>query len=718
MLRFIRICLFTSLMFLSFISIYAKSLDADSLFELANEQINKQEISLAKSNLQKAISAYQTLPNKGDYQKAIGRCYNTIGNLYHNENEYIVARSFHKKALRTRLQISDTLGTGDSYNNIGTSFLYQGIFDSSLYYLYKAQAIYERLNHRHRLGMVYNNIGFTHYRQGNYMTALEPFFNALKTYEALGDKTGKANAYNNIGKIYNEQDENKDALRNYNLALKLYKSDNNQSGVANVYNNIGTACLQEGDYAKSIVFYQKALLIYKKTGDKTHTALALNNIALAYINSADYVKAETTLKESLNIRESIGDQEGIAQTLTNLGNVCTSLQQYDEATNYLKRALKVSKEINSKKDIQYSYQYLSTLKEAQGKYNESLGYFKKYILYRDSLQNEENIKLVTQREMQYEFDRQQELIIAEQEKRELIYQTKVKKRQLIIYFACGMLLLTIGFSYWVYQQFLEKKQINEELDTKNKEITDSINYTLRIQKALMKSRKEINKGIYQNLIVYQPKDIVSGDFYFYHETDNHIYIAAADCTGHGIPGAFMSVLSIEKLKEAINFHQHPGEILQYTNKAIKKSLQQTMDIESTKDGMDIAFCSINKTDNTIEYAGANRPLWIVKENGSEVEEIRATKKGIAGHTEDEQKFDTHQVKITSKDTIYIHSDGYADQFGGEKGKKMMTKRFKQLLVDIKSESLSQQEEKLLNFYNNWKQDYEQIDDVLVIGFRV
>lgn len=229
-------------------------------------------------------------------------------------------------------------------------------------------------------------------------------------------------------------------------------------------------------------------------------------------------------------------------------------------------------------------------------------------------------------------------------------------------------------------------------------------------------------------ILYKPKDIVSGDFYFFSDQyandkdkSGTVTIAAVDCTGHGVPGAFMSMVGNEKLKDALDVSSNPQSVLMELNKGIKQALRQESE-DGTKDGMDIAICTlpafINSEKAIIKYAGANRPLWLVRKNSNFVEEFRATKQAIGGHTDINQVFDQVELELNKGDTIYLHSDGYADQFGGPTKKKLMTKKFKEILCSIQHLSLNDQKEYLKKFMEDWCVDTEQIDDILVIGIKI
>lgn len=285
------------------------------------------------------------------------------------------------------------------------------------------------------------------------------------------------------------------------------------------------------------------------------------------------------------------------------------------------------------------------------------------------------------------------------------------------------LVYTVLEGQFVWNRFTKKQLktieiLKSEIEEKNKDITDSITYAKRIQEAKLPKKTEIYSSLPQSFILFKPKDIVSGDFYFFYKNNQYIFIAAADCTGHGVPGAFMSMIGSEKLNDAVLQNGDTSEILKQLNKGIKLSLRQSDSNESTRDGMDIALCSVDIENRIVKFAGANRPFWLIRNGQTSIEETKATKKAIGGFTEDDQHFDSHEIKLQQGDTFYIFSDGYADTFNGQDNKKLTTKKFKEILLDIQYKSMREQEQHLDNFVENWKAGTEQIDDILVIGVRL
>jgi serine phosphatase RsbU (regulator of sigma subunit) len=255
----------------------------------------------------------------------------------------------------------------------------------------------------------------------------------------------------------------------------------------------------------------------------------------------------------------------------------------------------------------------------------------------------------------------------------------------------------------------EQKQIVEE---KNKEITDSIQYAKRIQSAILPSNKVVKEYLQNSFIIYLPKDIVAGDFYWMETVGNKVLFAAADCTGHGVPGAMVSVVCNNGLNRSVREHglTDPGKILDKTREIVIEEFEKSE--EEVKDGMDIALCCLEG--NKLLYAGANNPLWIIR--NKEIIETKATKQPI-GKFENPSPYHTHEFNLEEGDIIYLFSDGFVDQFGGEKGKKLKTRAFRELLLSVQTKSMQEQKDLIVNAFNQWKEGHDQVDDVCVIGVK-
>ena len=290
------------------------------------------------------------------------------------------------------------------------------------------------------------------------------------------------------------------------------------------------------------------------------------------------------------------------------------------------------------------------------------------------------------------------------------------------------LFITIGVAFilisiFIYRNYKQKKdseallQVQKDaLQSKNDYIIASINYAKRIQDALLKTQEYVSKHLPPHFILFQPKDIVSGDFYWALEKENHLYIAAVDCTGHGVPGGFLTMLGASFLNEINSVNQllSPAKIL---NKLRVKVVAELSSDGKTKDGMDISLLRLNLKNNKAEWAGANNPIYIIKQNASEVEIIKGDREPI-GFTDKFTDFTNHELQLASGDGVFLFTDGFADQFGGDKNRKFGYKNFRELLVKINGKNVDDQKKELISSFSSWKGGGDQIDDVCVIGLKI
>jgi serine phosphatase RsbU (regulator of sigma subunit) len=297
---------------------------------------------------------------------------------------------------------------------------------------------------------------------------------------------------------------------------------------------------------------------------------------------------------------------------------------------------------------------------------------------------------------------------------------EVKESLKPIFIVIIFALLFFAFFYFKsinlrFEEILSFK--NNEISLKNKEIIDSINYAKRIQNAIIPSAKVVNEALPDSFILYKPKDIVAGDFYWIEDQKDLVLFAAADCTGHGVPGAMVSVVCHNALNRAVREFgkTEPAEILNTTRHLVVEQFEKSED--EVKDGMDIALCAWNKRTNELQFAGANNSLWVIRTGAKEVEEVKADKQPIGLYAK-EKPFSGHRLQLDNNDRLYIFTDGYADQFGGSAGKKYKTKLLKNLLLKTANLSMKDQIREVDKEFESWRGGLEQVDDVCIIGLRV
>ncbi|MBI3502271.1 MAG: tetratricopeptide repeat protein [Bacteroidetes bacterium] len=592
----------------------------------------------------------------------------------------------------------------------------------------------EKNNYTFGIKNANNNLGVINMNKGNNDVALKYFFKVLKISEEAKDSVYIAKSYNNIGIIYRNQDDFKKSMEYTKKSLAIRKNLKDKKGQAVCLTNIGLNYWSLYDYENSLKYSFEAEKLFKETGFTKFLGNVYNNIADVYDEQGKYQDAIKYLKKSFEIKVAQNDKYTIPSFWNNVGSLYIKLKMYDSAFSCLSNGLKLAKDYGSMQDINKSYEHLSFLFAQKKEFEKAYNYYQLYSQTKDTLFNENKTKQITEMETKYQTEKKDneiKLLNTEKEKERAIAEEKSRKQKIIIWSVISGFLLVTVFAFFIFRslritskqkQIIEVQKIEVEkqkhtIEEKNKDITDSINYAKRIQQAKLPDKKEIHSALPNSFVLFKPKDIVSGDFYYFYKDDKSVFIASADCTGHGVPGAFMSMIGSEKLDDALAHSVDTSEILSHLNKGIKSSLRQTDSNESTRDGMDIALCSVDTDARVIKYAGANRPLWIIRNGQTVVEEIKATKKAIGGFTEDSQHFDTHEIKLQQGDTFYISTDGYADTFG-KQDKKLTTKKFKEILLSIQDKSLKEQEQHLDNFIEDWKGETEQVDDILVIGVRL
>lgn len=628
--------------------------------------------------------------------------------------------------LQKPLWAQEETDTTKAHSLIQLSKKYWYIFpDSSIFLAEEAIKLIDTTKHKKLLSHAYSSFGNAFYLKGNHAKSLDYYFRALHLDEELQDSSCVASTLNNIGNIYMVQAKFDEAFKFFSLALVIKYQLNDPEGIGRTVLSVANLYSLNGKYKDALEQARKALAIFDSLNDREGLVTVYTTLGSISNNFNEPEEALEYFESALTISKESKDYQNECIISLNIGNVYFNLGNIDKAIVYYENALMHAQEIDFLQGLSNAFEKLSLAYEMLNETEVAFQYYKLFIGMSNSLERKENIEALVRNSLEYKFEKEQERAILEQEKKDIIVKEKEKRQNLIIIAVFILLCGTMVIIFLVYRSYCEKNKANLLLETKNnlinqqhKDITDSINYAKRIQTAKLPKKEEIYKALPQSFILFKPKDIVSGDFYFFEKNHKSLFIAAADCTGHGVPGAFMSLICLEKLTVALQETSNPSEILSLLNKGIKASLHQTEDRESTKDGMDIALCSIDIENGVVNYAGAYNPLWIIRNGKTEIEEIKATRKSIGGFTKDDQHFEGHIIQLQKNDTFYIFSDGYADQDGGSKGKKLMRKKFKQMLLSIQNKTMLEQEKYLEEFTDAWRGDREQLDDILIIGIRL
>ena len=738
-----------------------------------------------KGNYDKALNyflqALKTYEDLGD-KDGIAINLERIGGVYQNQSNYDKSLKYYLEALKIYKDLGDKYGMAINLGSIGGVYATQSDYVKALKYFFEVLKIYKDLGDKYGMAKILGNIGVIYRNQNNYTEALKYYLQALRINEELNYKSSIASNLNNIGVVYRDQCNYPEASKYFLKALEVNKELGNKRKIAINLGNIGLVYFKQNNYDKALDFYLKSLKISEELSLKRIIARNLGNIGDIYINKNNYEEALTYYLKSLKINKEIGNKKGIARAFLKIGNLNNKSRQYNKALEYIKKGLKITKEIgtlNLEKDAYYN---LSETYIGLGNYKKALEYKDKWIELNDSIFNTEKSEAIAQMQFKFNYEKKAAIdSIATAKKMEIkdaeIAKTKAEQKaqetqrnMFIIAFA--LMLILAAFVFRSYRQkkkanellAQQKQQIseaNEELNQQNEEITaqrdeiteqkdkieeihheisQSIDYATRLQGAILPEPKILEKYLSEYFVLFKPKDKVSGDFYWWSHVENHTIITAADSTGHGVPGAFMSMLGSSFLREIVQkeYVTHTGVILRKLRKEIIKSLKQKGEMGEQKDGMDMAIISINHETNIVQFSGANNPLYIVKSGKLKVEsegsdtiklyeldelstfklyEVKPNKMPIAIY-EKMDNFTTHEIQLEKGDILFMFSDGYADQFGVPKGKKFKYKPFKRLLLENANKPMTEQKEILHKAFEDWRGDLEQIDDVVVVGLKI
>jgi serine phosphatase RsbU (regulator of sigma subunit) len=689
-----------------------------------------------------------------------GQSLNNIGFINDAEGKTDKAIIYFKSSLLIQDKIGDKKGKAITLTNLGGVYYAQGKSDLALENFTLSLQLQKEVGDKEGLLVSLNNIGGIYDNQGDISKALEYYLESLKIAEELKKDDGATHALNNIGAIYDNQGELLKALEYYNKCLKLRQKMRDEKGVAKSYNNIANILTKQNKYRDALKYYNVSLAIQEKLNDQNNLIFTLKNIGNVYLTAGDpecnegidvckqkaFDKALECFSRALNIANRVDNKIGAAFSLNGLADVNFKLNKLNEALDYGLKSLEKAKEIGFPENVKVAAFTLKQIYQKKNNPAKALEMYELYIAMKDSIVNDQNRKAAKSQEFKYEWEKREAKLKYEQEARDAIAEQARLKQQIVLIAVVLVLIVVIVFSFLMYKRYKltqqqkiiiekqkeevdkqrevaeQRRQLAEEqkhiIEEKNKEITDSITYASRIQRAMLTSAEYINNHLHSEyFIYYQPKDIVSGDYYWATSHQNNFYLVTADCTGHGVPGAFMSLLNMSFLQENIVERNitEPHLILNEQRSRIIRALNPT-GYENSKDGMDCVLTCINLDTLKLSFAAANNALYLVR-NG-QLNEFKPDKMPVGLSGQEERSFAKHELQLEKGDIIYTFTDGYADQFGGELGKKFLYKKFKELLISVSGYPMQEQKRILKDTMDSWMSNVEQIDDILVIGVKI
>ncbi len=591
--------------------------------------------------------------------------------------------------------------------------------------------------------------GVGYLNSGKLASALECFMTAAGYYKTEGNNVGIAIVYLYISEAYNQQENHDNAKYYLRNAIEIFEEEKDSVYMASSLHNLGYIHYTMGQYDTALVLYAKTSEIYRKLGLHAEYGRCLGNTGLVYSRRSELEKAEDHLLRAIEILKEQGDDYAVAQFMIEYAGILQHKGKIEEAikcatTSFVNASR--NKIIELERDAAYR---LAELYKVSGRYDSALRYQSVYISANDSIRSYRNIQKMADLRTEFEVAKKQAEVNVLQ---------KNKVIQLIVIVSLVLiLLLALGIIMLYYQNLKRSRKLTAELDERRmmlerqsaelkeqneriikanaelkelyeitnrqkEEILGSINYARRIQTAILPPESYITELLNENFILYKPKEIIGGDFYWVKQIKHYVIVVSADCTGHGVPGALMSMLGISCLNEIVQRREvtQANQILNELRKEIRHSLRQTGKKEESRDGMDMALCVIDSKTNSLQYSGAHHPLYIISNNnvGPLLKEINPDPMPVGVHFSSDKPFTNHEIRLETGDAFYIFSDGFADQPGGEKNHRFTSERFKKVLLEINDHPMYEQKEILEETLTGWMGENPQRDDVLVVGVRV
>jgi serine phosphatase RsbU (regulator of sigma subunit) len=653
------------------ISAVASYFDSEKSKNASIEALKLAEHTRSNYHAALAISRYAAiLINEGEYMKAVANARMALHvldadtlNLQNNSNQ-------------TNKQL------GRIYNWLGTAYDYNSEYSKALMFYLKANSVFQATNNREGLAITNNNLGISYLYTGNY------------------DKSKKY-----FSKSYQLNLENGDTAEAFQTEMNL--------GIIHFY---------QEEFEKAIQYYKSAMNGLEKAGDLRSMGHCLTNLGETYAELGQYDSALYYSDYGIQLDIQFNDRDGLGTDYRMRGHIYLKMNRLDSAEYYYGQGLKIAHELNTQADIAAALEQLTSVEKLRGNFEKALAYQSEFMLYNDSLAEQTNSRKIGRIEAAHEYNQQLNAEKIRNKERLKLEAEKSKRQWLIIYFILGVFIVILFFVYMLakalrlarnQKQLVSKAKL--EIEEKNAELLGSIKYAERIQTALLLDDQQ-NHQLPDHFVFFRPKDIVSGDFFWSYKTDEYWYVAVADCTGHGVPGAMLTMLGTAYLNEiSSNRKLSPGEILDELKVKFTRELSQTSASDSSKDGMDISLIRLDMITLKAEWAGANNGLYHIRD--ASLSEIKPTKQPI-GFSDKIVPFDNHVMQLKEGEMLYLFSDGFPDQFGGPKGKKYKYSRFKGFLSSIAGQPISAQEKLIREEFESWKGDLEQLDDLCIIGIRL
>ncbi|MBL7932869.1 MAG: tetratricopeptide repeat protein [Bacteroidia bacterium] len=700
----------------------------DNIWPVYNEELRK----LCEKNLEN-YKAGEKMYNL--YMSFLAGTYNNDGYLANNRGETKKALDLYYKSMDMEEKIGNTQGIAISLNNIGSAHQNLGEIDKALDCYKKSMALSEKIGYEMGVAESLNNIGLLYDNRGDISSAMEYYKKSVKIQERIKDYMGLSKTFNNIGAIYSSQNDLPKALEYYEKCFKLQEKINDAYTMAGSLHNMASIYSKQGNFEKALLYLEKSLAISEEAGNIASVAFCYNSLGALYQKQGDPAKALLYWRKSYEYWEKLGDKQGMALSANHIAVGFSENGQMQAAIDIAEKSLKLSQELHFPGNIMDASGTLSRLYSKTGNWKKAYDMEVLFKQMSDSLNNENKRKAFLRKALQYEYEKKVTADSIKTAEARKVFDAKLREQKVqrtALFVGIGLVTLFALFMYNRFRITQKQKQIIEQkeketqqqkliIEEKHKEISDSINYAERIQRIFLATKEILDANLKEYFVLFKPKAIVSGDFYWAATlNDKRFVLVTADSTGHGVPGAIMSLLNITSLEKAIERSNTPAQILNITRENIIDRLKKDGSEEGGKDGMDCSLMVFDFVKLQMDVAAAHNPVWVVRTENGKTEFIESgfDKMPVGKHAKDSESFTEFNIPLKKGDMVYSVTDGFSDQFGGSKGKKFMQKRLKELLLSISQEDARIQQLKLSEALSDWIGVLEQVDDITVVGVRI
>lgn len=548
--------------------------------------------------------------------------------------------------------------------------------------------------------------------KGNYENAQRNLHECLLIAEKENFEELIIRCYNSIAAIFIVQKDFKRAKEILEKILLRAEKYNNTELLAVVNYSLATYFIDTEDSLNSKKYLQKTLKYYFDNKNYPGLSILYSELGHLYYNLDKFEDSYKKFKQAEKFASLTNNSKALTRIYNNIGLCFWELGNSDSAINYLQKSIDLSYKIGIKNTLPSNYENLSAVYEDKKDFEKALFFHKKYSVLYDSISSIEKTRIIKSINEKYE-----------SEKKEIEINNLEIQRNITI-FSAILAILVIGFVWRQNKLISAQKKIVEVqkiiVEKRNKEIEDSINYAKYLQEAILPKSNEMSEYINNYFIYYLPKDIVAGDFYWFFPLDKFskkYLIAAADCTGHGVPGAMVSVVCANALNRCVKEFglTNPGKILDKATELILETFEKSEN--QIKDGMDISLVMVDEQNSKLLWSGANNPLWILRSKSKELNEYKPNKQPVAS-SDNPKPFSTLELALEKNDTLYLFTDGYVDQTGGIKGKKMMKKTLRDIVTSLADKDIKYHQQVICDSLMKWKGKEEQVDDICFIGIKI